>query len=53
MKLKSWATLGIGMLTGAAAIMLLPKQSSVYRSVDDAAMTVKRNINHAVDSITQ
>ena len=50
MQVKSLATtLGIGMLAGAAAIMMLPKDSSAYRTVDDAAQGVKNAVQNMMD----
>lgn len=54
MEVKAFAaTLGVGMLTGAAVMMMIPKQSSVYKAADDAAMTIKHGVTQAVDSIKQ
>lgn len=54
MQVKAFAaTLGVGMLTGAAVMLMIPKQSSVYKVADDAAMTVKRSVTQAMDSIMQ
>lgn len=54
MQVKAFAaTLGVGMLTGAAVMLMIPKQSSVYKAADDAAMTVKRSVTQAMDSIMQ
>ena len=54
MEVKTFAaTLGVGMLTGAAVMMMIPKQSSVYKAADDAAMTVKRSMTHAMDAMKQ
>ena len=52
MQVKTFAaTLGLGMLAGAAVTMLLPKDSTVYRAVDDAAHSVKEGVSNAVDNM--
>ena len=54
MEIKSFAaTLGVGILAGAATMLMIPKQSSVYKAADDAAMTVKRGVTHAVENMKQ
>lgn len=47
------ATLGVGMLTGAAVMMMMPKQSTAYKMADEAAATVKSGITQAVDKMKQ
>ena len=50
MEVKAFAgALGLGLLAGAAAAMMLPKQSKVYRIANDAAQTVKREVENVVD----
>jgi hypothetical protein len=52
MEIKAFAaTLGAGMLAGAAVVMMLPKQSPVYRAVDDAATTIRDGVSQAVCSM--
>ena len=52
MEIKAFAaTLGLGMLAGAAVAMMLPKDSAVYRAADDAAQTVKDGVADAIDSM--
>ena len=52
MEVKTFAaTLGVGMLTGAAVMLMIPKQSSVYKAADDAAMTIKHGVSHAMESM--
>jgi len=54
MEVKSFAaTLGLGILAGAAAVMMLPRQSPVYKAVDDAATTIKDGVSQAVCSMKQ
>lgn len=54
MEVKTFAaTLGVGMLTGAAVMLMIPRHSAVYKAADDAAMTVKRSVTHALDSVMQ
>lgn len=45
------ATLGAGLVVGATAAMLVPKESKVYQMAEDAAKTVERNVSHAVDDL--
>lgn len=53
MGMKSFAaTLGIGMLTGAAVVMMLPRRSPVYKAMNDAARTIRHDVARAVDSLT-
>ena len=52
MEVKNFAaTLGLGMLAGAAVVMMLPTTSTVYRTVDDAAQGVKHGITNAVQNM--
>lgn len=48
---KFAVTLGAGMVAGAAAMMMIPRQSSCYRAADDAARTIKRGVKNAVDDM--
>lgn len=45
------ASLGLGMLTGAAVVLMLPKHSEAYRMADSAAKTVKMEVGKLVDSM--
>lgn len=45
------ATLGAGLLAGAAAAMLMPKESKVYQMAEDAAKTMERSVTHAMDDL--
>ncbi len=52
MKMKSFlATMGLGMVAGAAAMLMIPKHSEVYRMADDAANTIKQEAGKMLDSI--
>lgn len=53
MEVKAFAaTLGLGLMAGAAAAMMLPKQSKVYKVANDAAQTLKQEVTQAVNSMT-
>ena len=53
MKVKDFAaTMGLGILTGAAVMMMIPRSSKVYQAAYDAATTVKRGISDAVDALS-
>ena len=45
------ASLGVGMLTGAAVVLMLPKHSEAYRVANNAAKTVKMEVGKLVDTI--
>ena len=52
MEVKSFAaTLGVGMVAGAAVMLMIPRRSPVYKAANRAAHTVKRNVSHAIDSM--
>ena len=52
MEIKTFAAaMGLGMLAGATVIMMLPKDSAVYRAADDAAQTVKDGVSDAIESM--
>ena len=52
MEIKAFAaTLGIGMLAGAAVTLMLPKQSKVYQTANDAANAIKQGVTNAYDSM--
>lgn len=42
---------GLGMVAGAAAILMIPKHSEVYRMADDAAHTLKQEAGRMLDSM--
>lgn len=50
MEVKKFAmTLGAGMLTGAAVMLMMPKSSSVYKTADNVADAVKQGVCQAMD----
>ncbi len=52
MEVKSFiASLGLGMAAGAAAVLMMPKQSQAYRMADDAAQTIKMEAGKMLDSM--
>ena len=52
MEMKAFAaTLGIGIAAGAAAALMLPKQSKVYRAADSAATKLKEEVTETVQSM--
>lgn len=52
MEVKSFiASLGLGMAAGAAAVLMMPKQSQAYRMADDAAQTIKTEAGKMLDSM--
>ena len=52
MQVKPWiTTVGLGMVAGAAAILMLPKHSDAYRMADDAAHTIKREAGKMIDNM--
>ena len=43
MTLKSFAvTMGLGIVAGAATMLMIPKNSEVYRAADGAAKAIKQ-----------
>lgn len=54
MQMKTWiASIGLGMAAGAAAILMIPKQSQTYQMADDAAQTIKTEASKIIDAIKQ
>lgn len=52
MQVKSLiTTVGLGMVAGAAAILMIPKHSEAYRMADDAAHSLKRSANRMMDNM--
>jgi len=52
MQAKTWIlSIGLGMAAGAAAILMVPKHSQVYRTADDAAQTIKMEAGKMLDSL--
>jgi len=50
MKVKTWlATAGLGMVAGAAAILMVPRHSQFYHTANDAAQTVKQEATKWID----
>ena len=50
MQVKSMlASVGLGMVAGAAAILMLPKHSEAYRMADDAAHAIKKEANQMMN----
>ena len=54
MEVKAFAaTLGLGLVAGAAAAMMIPKQSKVYRVANDAAEALKQEVSQVVSNMTE
>ena len=52
MELKTAAvSLGLGMVSGAAVVLMLPKHSEAYRMANQAAKTVKMEAAKMVDAL--
>lgn len=52
MQVKSWITsVGIGMVAGAAAILMMPRHSEAYRMADDAAHSLKQSANRVMQNM--
>lgn len=52
MEVKSWITsVGIGMVAGAAAILMIPKRSEAYRIADDAANSLKHGASRMMENM--
>lgn len=52
MQVKTFvASVGLGMVAGAAAMLMIPKHSQVYRVADDAAQTIKHEAGRMLDSM--
>ena len=46
MQVKTFiATMGIGAAAGAAAVLMMPKDSKLYRKADSAAQTLKNKVS--------
>lgn len=49
MEVKTFAvTLGLGMAAGAAAVLLMPKQSKVYKTADETARKLKEEVSETI-----
>ena len=44
-------TVGIGMVAGAAAILMIPRNSEVYRVADDAAHSLKQSAEKMMNNM--
>lgn len=54
MEVKAFAaTLGLGLVAGAAAAMMIPKESKIYKSANNAAQMVKEEVVGAVKTLKQ
>ncbi len=52
MQVKTFvATVGLGMVAGAATMLLIPKSSDVYRVADDAAKALKHEATKMMNSM--
>ena len=52
MEIKSFATtLGVGMVAGAATMLLIPRHSQAYRTADEAAHAINKRVNHTIDAL--
>ena len=53
MQIKSFlVAMGAGVAVGALGAMMLPKDSTVYQMTNDAAKTIRREAEKAIDSVT-
>ena len=53
MKVKSFvATIGLGMVAGAATMLMIPRNSQAYRIADDAAHAVKEEAVKLIDRVS-
>ena len=52
MEVKAFAaTLGLGIAAGAAAALMIPKQSKVYTAADNAATRLKEEVTETMQSM--
>lgn len=52
MQVKTWITsVGLGMVAGAAAILMIPRRSEAYRIADDTAQSIKHSAVKMMDSM--
>lgn len=52
MQAKTWITsVGLGMVAGAAAILMIPRRSEAYRIADDAAQSIKHSAVKMMDNM--
>ena len=53
MQVKSFlATMGVGIAVGALGAMMLPKNSGVYQTMNNAAKTIQQEAEKAVSAVT-
>ena len=53
MEVKAFAaTLGLGLMAGAATALMIPKQSKLYKTANNAAQTLKQEVTDAMNSMT-
>lgn len=51
MEIKAFlATMGLGVVAGAAAALMIPKQSDVYQTADKAAKAMKQEVRKVMNS---
>jgi len=52
LQIKSFITsVGLGMVAGAAAILMVPKHSDAYRIADDTVHSIKKNANKMISGM--
>ncbi len=52
MHVKSFAaTLGVGMMAGAATMLLIPRHSQAYRTADETAHAIKKTVKQKMDDL--
>lgn len=52
MELKTAAiSLGVGLLAGATAVMMMPKRSKPYQVASDVADTIKSGVNQVTNTL--
>lgn len=52
MQLRSMiATVGLSMVAGAAAILMIPRHSEAYRMADDAAHSIKQGAERMLNNV--
>lgn len=52
MEVRSFAaTLGVGMVAGAATMLMIPRHSRAYRTADEAAHAIKKSVKHTMDDL--
>lgn len=52
MQIRSTITaIGLGMVAGAATVLMLPRHSEAYRMADEAANTIKQEAGRMINSM--